>query len=427
MSKVSQSQHDRVVITGIGAVTPVGCDVDSMWENLVAGKTNIKIIDRFDVSNEKVQIASMVDSDGELALDVAKYVSHIEQKSMDLFTVYAVAAADQAYHDAKFDLLTDDQRQNAAVIVGSGIGGLSRVASSITETCMTGKNCIGPFFIPSILINMAAGHIAMRYKLYAENSSVVSACATGLHNIGAAYRIIKNNEADFALAGGSESAITGVGMAGFTACRALTSNFNDEPHKASRPWDVKRSGFVMGEGAGIVAIERLSSALARRVKIYGEIVGYGASCDSYHITAPISDGSISAKAMRRAIDMAGIDASQIDYINAHGTSTMQGDIAEIHAMRRVFSNLRDIPISSTKSSLGHMLGAAGAVETIICLLAARNSIVPATINLDDPDEQVSDLNLVPHIPQKKDIQYTMNNSFGFGGTNASLIIKSYRD
>ncbi len=418
------SGSSRVVITGMGVVTPIGCDVSMMWDNLLSCKTNIRTIDRFDVSNEKVKIASMLSDSGDMSLDVDKYVPPIEQKRLDLFSIYTLAASEQAYSDAKFNLLNEDHRLRTATIIGSGIGGLNNICK--TSLSIQSSMNVSPFFIPSILINMAAGNVAIKYGFKGESNSVVSACATGLHNIGSAYRMIRNGDADFALAGGSEGAISEVCLKGFTSCRALTSNFNDEPQKASRPWDKNRSGFVLGEGSGIVAIERLDTALERGANIYAEIVGYGASCDGYHITSPIPDGSMAAKAMMDAIRMAGIEPGDIDYINAHGTSTPQGDIAEITATKRVFgSKIQDLAISSTKSSLGHMLGASGSVETIICALALVNGIIPATLNLDEPAYEVDGLNLVPHKPQKKEIRYAMNNSFGFGGTNASMIFKKY--
>lgn len=412
----------RVVVTGMGAITPLGCDFEMMWKNLIAHKSGIRLNDRFDTFDISVKIAAALHRDGEMAFEPDLYMTSLEQRRVDSFIIYAVAAAKQAADLALFDELSEEQRKRAIVYVGSGIGGLNQMYNTSVELKANGVKGVGPFFIPSMLINLAAGHISIKHKFFGESSSVVSACATGSHNIGGAFKMIRDGYADYALAGGTEHAVLKLTIAGFAASKALTKKFNDEPEKASRPWDKRRSGFVVGEGAGILALEEMESAQKRGAHIYGEIVGFGTSCDAFHITAPLMDGSMAALAMQNALDFASITADKIDYINAHGTSTVAGDLAEIIAIKKVFGDGTEVNISSTKSSMGHLLGAAGSIESMICLLAMRDGIVPATLNLDEPDDGC-DLNLTAKVPQKREISYAMNNSFGFGGTNACLIFK----
>lgn len=413
----------RVVVTGIGAVSPLGCDVESLWTNLIECRTGIKTIDTFDVSDMSSKVAGMVPTDGSFGFNSSKYMTPSEERKVDRFIVYAIAAAAQAIDDSGFASLSDFQKENTVVFVGSGIGGVSRLYDTAVTLHDDGARRVSPFFIPAVIVNLASGHIAIRYGFKGASYSVVSACATGIHSIGEAFKYIRDGYADYAVAGGAEHAVCPLGVSGFSSMRALSSRYNDNPEKASRPWDKGRDGFVIGEGAGILTLETLESAQKRNAKIYGEIVGYGASCDAYHITAPAKDASGAALSMERALSDAQIDKSSIDYINAHGTSTPAGDEAEILAVKKVFGDhAYRLNMSSTKSSMGHLLGAAGAVESIICLKSILDGTVPATLNLDEPDEGF-DLNLTPHVPQERELTYVMNNSFGFGGTNGTLIFK----
>lgn len=413
----------RVVVTGIGAVSPLGCDVESLWTNLIECHTGVKAIDTFDVSDMSSKVAGMVPTDGSFGFNSSKYMTPSEERKVDRFIVYAIAAAAQAIDDSGFASLSDFQKENTVVFVGSGIGGVSRLYDTAVTLHDDGARRVSPFFIPAVIVNLASGHIAIRYGFKGASYSVVSACATGIHSIGEAFKYIRDGYADYAVAGGAEHAVCPLGVSGFSSMRALSSRYNDNPEKASRPWDKGRDGFVIGEGAGILTLETLESAQKRNAKIYGEIVGYGASCDAYHITAPAKDASGAALSMERALSDAQIDKSSIDYINAHGTSTPAGDEAEILAVKKVFGDhAYRLNMSSTKSSMGHLLGAAGAVESIICLKSILDGTVPATLNLDEPDEGF-DLNLTPHVPQERELTYVMNNSFGFGGTNGTLIFK----
>lgn len=413
----------RVVVTGIGAVSPLGCDVESLWTNLIECHTGVKAIDTFDVSDMSSKVAGMVPTEGSFGFNSSKYMTPSEERKVDRFIVYAIAAAAQAIDDSGFASLSDFQKENTVVFVGSGIGGVSRLYDTAVTLHDDGARRVSPFFIPAVIVNLASGHIAIRYGFKGASYSVVSACATGIHSIGEAFKYIRDGYADYAVAGGAEHAVCPLGVSGFSSMRALSSRYNDNPEKASRPWDKGRDGFVIGEGAGILTLETLESAQKRNAKIYGEIVGYGASCDAYHITAPAKDASGAALSMERALSDAQIDKSSIDYINAHGTSTPAGDEAEILAVKKVFGDhAYRLNMSSTKSSMGHLLGAAGAVESIICLKSILGGTVPATLNLDEPDEGF-DLNLTPHVPQKRELTYVMNNSFGFGGTNGTLIFK----
>jgi 3-oxoacyl-[acyl-carrier-protein] synthase II len=413
----------RVVVTGIGAVSPLGHSVKTTWEGVVEGRSGVGLISTFDTSDLLVKVAGIVQS-GEDAFNPDVYMAPSEQRKVDKFIVYAIAAADQAIKDSGFDGLTDEQKMRTSVVVGSGIGGVSGLYETSVNLRENGARRVSPFFIPSVLINLASGHVAMRHGINGPNYAVVSACTSGTHSVGEAFRSIRDGYVDFAVAGGAEHAVCKLGVSGFAAARALSTNFSDNPTAASRPWDKARDGFVVGEGSGILALETLESAKKRGATIYGEIIGYGASCDAYHITAPLPNASGAALAMTNALNDAEIDYSKIDYINAHGTSTPAGDIAEINAIKKVFgSHAYKLNVSSTKSHMGHLLGAAGAVEAIICLLAIRDGIVPATINLENPDDGC-DINLTPLVAQEKKMSYVMSNSFGFGGTNGSLIFRA---
>lgn len=412
----------RIVVTGIGSVSPLGHDVESLWSNLIDCKSGVRPIECFDASDLNVRIAGTIPI-GENAFDPDLYISQSEQRKIDRFIIYAICAAEQAYLDSGFSELTEEQRLRTGVLIGSGIGGVSRLYDTSVVLYDQGARRVSPFFIPSVLVNLASGHVAMRYGFKGQNYGVVSACSSGSHSIGDAYRLIKHGYLDYALAGGAEAAVCRLGVAGFAAAKALSTNFNDTPELASRPWDKLRDGFVVGEGAGVLALESYDSAKKRGAKIYCEIKGYGAACDAYHITAPDPDYKGAILSMRNAIQDAEISKTEISYINAHGTSTPAGDIAELNAIKSLFAeHAYKLNISSTKSAMGHLLGAAGAVEAIICILAMQNSIVPATLNLDDPDDSC-DLNLTAKIPQERKMEYVMSNSFGFGGTNATIVFK----
>ena len=412
----------RVVITGMGAVSPLGCDVDTMWENLVACRSGIRQIVTFDTTGMASKIAGMIPL-GDKGFNPDLYMPPMEQRRVDKFIIYAIAAASQALESSGFISFNSEQKENTVVFVGSGIGGISRIYDTSVTLHDEGARRVNPFFIPSVLVNLAAGHIAIKYGLKGANYSVVSACTSGIHSIGEAFRYIRDGYADYAVAGGAEYAVCPLGVSGFSSAHALSTKYNDTPELASRPWDKGRDGFVIGEGAGIVTLETLESAQKRNAHIYGEIIGYGASCDAYHITAPAKDASGAILSMDRALKDAGISRETVDYINAHGTSTPAGDEAEIHAVKTVFGeHAYKLNMSSTKSAMGHLLGAAGAVETIVCLKALGSNIAPATLNLNEPDEGF-DINLTPNTPQERKIECVMNNSFGFGGTNGSLIFK----
>ena len=412
----------RVVVTGMGAVTPLGCNVDTTWENLIACKSGVRKIDTFDTADMASKIAGMLPS-GDNGFNPDLYLSPAEQRRVDKFIIYAIAAAAQAYEDSGFSTLTEEQKENTVVFIGSGIGGVSKLYDTSVTLHDEGAKRVSPFFIPSVIVNLASGHVAIKYGFRGANFSIVSACATGIHSIGEAFKHIRDGYADFALAGGAEHAVCPLGVSGFSSMKALSTKYNETPEQASRPWDKGRDGFVIGEGAGVITLETLESAQRRGAKIYGEIVGYGTSCDAYHITAPSKDASGAALSIERALKDGSISKESIDYINAHGTSTPAGDEAEILAVKKVFGEKAyKLNISSTKSSMGHLLGAAGAVESIVCLKSLNDNIVPATLNLDNPSEGF-DLNLTPHKPQERELNYVMNNSFGFGGTNGTLIFK----
>jgi 3-oxoacyl-[acyl-carrier-protein] synthase II len=412
----------RVVVTGLGLVTPIGTGVELTWKRLLEGTSGASPIDKFDISDLPAKIAAqVVRGDGEGEFNYDDWVTPKDRRKMADFIIFGLAAAQQAIEDANWKPETEEQRYRSGVLIGSGIGGLNEIVEGADTLRERGPRRLSPFFIPMALINLVSGHTSIRFGLKGPNHAVVTACSTGAHAIGDAARFISMDDADVMVAGGSESAICRLGMAGFAASRALSTNFNDTPEKASRPWDKDRDGFVMGEGAGIVVLEELEHAKARGAKIYAEVVGYGLSGDAYHITAPSEDGSGAYRAMEMAMKRAGLSPSDIDYVNAHGTSTPLGDEIEVQAVKRLFGAAAgQISMSSTKSAIGHLLGAAGSVEAIFSILAMRDGIVPPTLNLDNPSEGC-DIDLVPHTAKKREVRAALSNSFGFGGTNASLI------
>ena len=411
----------RVVITGMGIVSPVGCGIEHAWKNIVAGRSGVRKIEDFDASEFPCQIAGVPvrgDESGMFNPDAA--VEPREQRKMDKCILYAVVAADEAVRDAGLDTYTGD-KDRIGVSVGSGIGGLNTIYENCVELEKNGPRHISPFLIPKCIINMAAGHISIKYGLRGPNVAMVTACATGAHSIGEGARLIQHGDADIMVCGGSEGAVGKIGVAGFSAMKALSTR-NDDPTHASRPWDKDRDGFVMSEGAGILVLEEYEHAVARGAKIYAEVAGYGLSGDAYHITAPAEGGEGGARAMMAALNDAGLTPADVDYINAHGTSTGLGDIGELTAVKKLFGDTGAC-MSSTKSMTGHLLGAAGAVEAIFCTLAIRDGIVPPTINLDNPIDEVGDFDLVPNKAKKRKVDVALSNSFGFGGTNASLVLK----
>ena len=415
----------RVVVTGLGLVTPLGGDVETSWQNLIAGKSGIGPITRFDTTDHKAKIAGEVKpKDHPYGFDPDKRVDHKVQRQVDPFIVYAIDAAGQALEDAGLTEMDDALKERTGVSIGSGIGGLPGIESESLVLAEKGPGRVSPHFVHGRLINLTSGQVSIKYGLMGPNHSVVTACSTGAHSIGDAARMIKDGDADIMLAGGAESTINPLGVAGFAQARALHTSFNDRPEQASRPYDKGREGFVMGEGAGVVVLEEYEHAKARGAKIYAEIVGYGLSGDAYHVTAPHPEGRGAELAMRMALKKAGMEPGDIDYVNAHGTSTM-ADTIELAAVKRVLGDdLHGASMSSTKSAIGHLLGGAGAVEAIFCILAIRDQIVPPTLNLDDPDEGTEGVDLVPHKAKKRPVRAALNNSFGFGGTNASLVMKA---
>jgi 3-oxoacyl-[acyl-carrier-protein] synthase II len=413
----------RVVVTGLGLITPLAADVEKSWARLVAGQSGARRITKFPTDDLATKIACSVPrgdgSDGTFNADA--WVDPKEQRRVDEFIVFGLAAAQQAVTDSGWEPRTEEDRERTGVLIGSGIGGLEGIAETALLMQEKGPRRVSPFFIPGRLINLVSGYASIRFGYKGPNHSVVTACATGAHAIGDAARLIAYGDADMMLAGGAESAICRIGIAGFNACRALSTAFNDTPEKASRPYDRDRDGFVIGEGAGIVMLEELEHAKARGAKIHAEIKGYGLSGDAFHITAPAEDGNGGFRAMKMALGHAGLAPSDIDYVNAHGTSTMADGI-ELGAVERLLGNAAaKTAMSSTKSSIGHLLGAAGAVEAIFCMLAIRDGVVPPTLNLDNPDVQTQ-IDLVPHKAKKRTVDAAMSNSFGFGGTNACLIL-----
>ena len=418
----------RVVVTGMGLTTPLGNGVDINWKRLTSGVVGINKIENFDVSDLPCKIAGQVPSinnDPEGGLDIDKWIEPREYKRIDRFISYGIISAIQAIEDSGWKPQTENQKNKTGVILGSGIGGLETIANTTELLFSKGPRKVSPFFIPSALINLLSGQVSIRYGFKGPNHSVVTACSTGAHAIGDASRIIKYGDADVMIAGGAEAACCRIGMAGFAAARALSTNFNDQPSSSSRPWDQQRDGFVMGEGAGVVVLEERNHALARGAKIYAEIKGYGMSGDAHHITAPADNGDGGFRAMQSALTDANIKNSEIDYINAHGTSTPLGDMIELKAIGRLLEdNSSKTSISSTKSATGHLLGAAGAIEAIFSILSIVNQIVPPTNNLINPDEKSAGFDLVPIKAKKRIIKNVLSNSFGFGGTNASLLFGS---
>ena len=411
----------KVVITGMGIVCPVGSGIDATWQNLLNGKSGIRKITEFDTDEIASKIAGVphrgVDA-GDFNPDAV--IEPREQRKMDNSIIYGLVAADEAIKDAGL-LEYDGDKNRVGVSVGSGVGGLSTIHSTDKDIFESGPRFVSPFFVPKCVVNMTGGYISIKYGFGGPNIAMATACATGTHSVGEAAEIIKRGDADIMICGGTEAAVCPLGMIGFSAMRALSTR-NDEPERASRPWDKDRDGFVMGEGAGILVLEEYEHAKARGAKIYAEVAGVGMTADAYHITAPAPNGTGGKRSMQIALDKAGLKPSDVDYVNAHGTSTGLGDVGELTAVKELFDGV-DVCMSSTKSMTGHLLGAAGAIEAIFCALSIRDNIVPPTINLDNPIDEVGDFNLVPHKAQKRKVDVALSNSFGFGGTNATLVLK----
>jgi 3-oxoacyl-[acyl-carrier-protein] synthase II len=419
----------RVVVTGLGMVSPLGCGVEPTWKRILNSESGAKKIDTFDVSDLTSRIACVVprgDGTGG-TFNPDQWMEPKEQRKVDDFIIFAVSAAHQALADAGWKPASYEDQTSTGVMIGSGIGGLTGIAETAIVLKERGPRRVSPFFIPGRLINLASGYVSIAHGLKGPNHAVVTACSTGAHAIGDAARLVALGDAEVMVAGGAESPISRIGMAGFVACRALSTSFNDTPERASRPYDRDRDGFVMGEGAGIVVLETYEHAKSRGAKIYAELIGYGLSGDAYHITAPAENGDGALRCMNAAIKRAGISAAEIDYINAHGTSTPLGDEIELGAVHRLVGNAAArMCMSSTKSSIGHLLGAAGAVEAIFSILAMRDGVAPPTINLENPSVETA-IDLVPHRSKKRDIDIVLSNSFGFGGTNASLVFRRVAD
>ena len=417
----------RVVITGMGLVSPLGVGVEHGWRQLLAGRSAARRIDMFEVDDLACRIAAIMPrGSGEGEFDPDQVLEPKDQRKVGDYILYGIAAADLALADSGWKPTTPEEQNATGVLIGSGIGGIDGIAENAVILKERGPRRISPFFIPGNIINLVSGQVSIRHGLKGPNHAVVTACSTGAHAIGDASRLIMFGDADVMLAGGAEAPINRLSMAGFAACRALATRYNDEPERASRPYDVDRDGFVMGEGAGVLVLEELEHAKARGARIYAEVAGYGLSGDAYHITAPSEDGDGAYRCMMAALRNAGISPSQIDYINAHGTSTM-ADTIELAAVERVVGDSASrVSMSSTKSSIGHLLGAAGAAEAIFSVLAIRDNIAPPTINLDRPEVETQ-IDLVPHRPRERQIDVALSNSFGFGGTNASLVLRRYQD
>ena len=423
----------RVVVTGMGVVSPLGRGVKHNWESLMAGKSGISRIEGVDLKDIPVMIAGQVPfGENEPDFNPDTVFAPKDQKKNDKFIMYGMAAAGDALKDAGWDAETasEEEKDRAGVMMGAGIGGLQGIYENAVSFNEFGMKKISPFFIPSVLINLISGNVSIRYGLKGPNHACVTACSTGTHAIGDAAAMIARGDADMMVAGGAESAVNVLGLAGFARMKAVTSDFNDAPEKASRPWDKARSGFVMGEGSGALVLEELEHAKKRGAKIYAEIVGYGMSGDAYHITAPSGDGAY--RAMKMAADHAkehGVELSDIGYINAHGTSTPAGDVGEAMAVKRLFGDegIKNVSMSSTKSAIGLLLGAAGAVEAVYTIMAIQEQTCPPTLNLEDPADELADFDLVPLKPKKREIKAAMSNSFGFGGTNSSIVFKKYSD
>jgi len=415
----------RVVVTGMGLVTPLGGDVETTWSNILASKSGAGKITRFDASDQKCHIACEVKpADHEYGFDPNLRVDHKVQRQVDPFIIYGIDAAGQALEDAGLTDMSDEAKLRAGCSIGSGIGGLPGIEKESIVLHDRGPSRVSPHFVHGRLINLISGQVSIKYGLMGPNHAVVTACSTGAHSIGDAARMIALDDADVMLAGGAEATICPIGIAGFAQAKALSTKRNDDPTAASRPYDKDRDGFVMGEGAGVVVLEEYEHAKARGAKIYCEVIGYGMSGDAYHVTAPHPDGTGAYRSMEMALKRSGLATADIDYVNAHGTSTM-ADTIELAAVRRLFGDdLKTMSMSSTKSAIGHLLGGAGAVEGIFCILALRDQIVPPTLNLDDPDEGCEGVDLVPHFAKKRKVNAVLSNSFGFGGTNASIIMKA---
>jgi 3-oxoacyl-[acyl-carrier-protein] synthase II len=419
----------RVVVTGMGMLTPLGCGVETTWQRLLKGESGAKQIDTFNVSDISCKVACVIPrgdgSNGTYNPD--QWMEPKEQRKVDEFIVYAMCAARQALDHAGWRPTTYEEQTTTGVMIGSGIGGIEGIADMAVTLHERGPRRVSPFFIPGRIINLASGFVSIEFGLKGPNHAVVTACSTGAHAIGDAARMVALGDAEVMVAGGTESPVNRMAMAGFAALRALSTSFNNEPKRASRPYDKDRDGFVMGEGAGILVLEALDHAKARGAKIHAELIGYGMSGDAYHITAPAPDGDGAFRCMTMAIKRAGLSAGDIDYINAHGTSTPLGDEIELAAVQRLAGNAAGrVSMSSTKSCIGHLLGAAGAVEAIFSILAIRDRVAPPTINLDNPSVETP-IDLVPHQARERDIDIALSNSFGFGGTNASLIFRRYAD
>lgn len=414
----------RVVVTGIGLVTPLGGDVKTSWDSLIKGKSGIRKIDTFDCSDLPCQVAGLPPApDAPGGFNYEDYISSKDARKMDRFIIYGMAASTQAIEDSGWTPQTEEDHDMTGVMVGSGIGGLRTIEETTINLHNNGPRKVSPFFIPASLINLVSGHLSIKYNYRGPNHAVVTACSTGAHAIGDAARIIASGDANVMVAGGAESAVCRIGVAGFAAARTLSTDFNDTPEKASRPWDKDRDGFVMGEGAGVVVLEELEHAKKRGAKIYGEVVGYGLTGDGYHITSPHPEGKGAYRAMEMALKKSKLDKSEIGYINAHATSTPVGDVPELNNVTRFFGDhARNISMSSTKSSIGHLLGAAGSTEAIFSILAMQEGILPPTLNLDNPPEG-NIVDLIPNKAKEKKVSAVMSNSFGFGGTNATLIFK----
>ena len=418
----------RVVVTGLGMLTPLGNGVDVNWKRLISGQSGIRKISGFDVSDISCKIAGQIPQkidDPEAGLDIDQWIEPRDQKRIDRFIAYGIISAMQAVEDSGWKPKNDEEKHRTGVILGSGIGGLETIAKTTEIMISKGPRKVSPFFIPSALINLLSGQVSIKYGFKGPNHSVVTACSTGAHAIGDASRIIRYGDADVMVAGGAEAACCRIGMAGFAAARALSTSFNDNPSISSRPWDQARDGFVMGEGSGVLVLEERQHAIARGANIYAEIKGYGMSGDAYHITAPAETGDGGFRAMQAAVRDANLSSSDLDYINAHGTSTPLGDMIELRAIKKLLEhNIDNTSISSTKSATGHLLGAAGAIEAIYSILSIVNQIVPPTNNLLNPDNETSSFDLVPIHAKKRSVKNVLSNSFGFGGTNASLLIGS---
>lgn len=412
----------RVVVTGLGMLSPVGNTAEESWKNLLAGKSGICKIEHFDTTDFPSKIAGLVKGFDPEQFDITKK----DARKMDMFIQYGIAAGLMAFEDSGLKI-TPENAPRVGCAVGSGIGGLGLIEQNISTLIASGPRKVSPFFVPSTIINMVSGHLSIRLGARGPNVATVTACSSGTHAIGMSARLIQYGDADVMICGGAEKASTPMGIAGFCALKALSTR-NDEPEKASRPWDIDRNGFVLGDGAGILVLEELEHAKARGAKIYAELAGFGMSSDAYHMTAPCEDGAGASLAMQNAINDGGITPAQVGYVNAHGTSTHLGDLGEIRAVKSTFGDaVKTLRISSTKSMTGHLLGAAGAIEAVITTMAVRDQVCPPTINLDNPDPEVEGINLVPNVAQKADFEYAISNSFGFGGTNGSLLFKKYAE